>query len=1055
MTRLKPAEGRRWARARQAALLSATMLATGFHSAEAARFGIVVNPVQDPLFAGLQIPDSAPTLGMWSGMRYWPMNAIHMGLLPSGKVVSFGTASGRPDVQDGRSFAIWDPYSGLDRNSHVILPGPRRVNSFCAAQAFQADGSLLIPGGIFEDGNDRGSAVLNAAANTVTATAAQLANDRYYSTMLTLPNGQQVIVGGSYPYLGGWADPDGDIGRGWMTGMTPEVYDGNSWRSLFGANSREAFGPDFNRFWYPRAWVAPNGQVFGISSERMWYLDAAGNGSVRTLPFREAQREARTAADAPNVGPNSTAAMYEPGKIIQVGGNAYSNGDGFLSSSRATLIDINGAVPVLTETAPMSTGRSWANATVLPTGQVLVTGGSRYNDRGGGDVVLSSESWDPRTGRWSVGASGAIYRGYHSAAMLLQNGALVVAGGGAPGPVLNENAEFYYPPYLFTTVNGRAALAPRPQILSLTTNRLQYGQTMQFEFGSPNGIAQVVLIGLSQVTHSFNFTQRRYPVAFTQTDQTVSLQGPPSGNVAPPGYYQLIAIDQKGVPSPGVIIAVGQVAAPPQSTAPIFGTPATPGNGGGGGNGDTVGGGSGTGGTGGGTNPGTDPGGTGGSDGTTLKAAHSGLCLSVPAGNGNDGAAVTQQACTGSAEQLWRVRAVAGGSALVNAASGKCLDISLARQPLANGAQVYQWGCHGGANQAWTTRAQGGGNAYVSAAANLCLDVLGLSPQAGAATVAWACTGGANQTFSGSGTATGGGTGNTAGNPLRAAHSGLCLSVPAGNGNDGAAVTQQACTGSAEQLWRVRAVAGGSALVNAASGKCLDISLARQPVANGAQVYQWGCHGGANQAWTTRAQGGGNAYVSAAANLCLDVLGVSPQAGAATVAWACTGGANQTFSGGGTATGGGTGSGTGNTAGMPLRAGHSGLCLSVPAGNGNDGAAVTQQVCTGSAEQLWRVRAVAGGSALVNAASGKCLDASLERPPLANGTQVYQWGCHGGANQAWTTRAQGGGNALLMAAAPNLCLDVLGISPQAGAATVVWACTGGANQTFSSAVLTQ
>ena len=1042
MTRPSPAEGRRRARARRTALFSATMLATGLHSAEAARFGIVVTPVQDPLFAGLQVPDGAATLGMWSGVRDWPMNAIHMGLLPSGKIVSFGTANGRPDVQDGRTYAIWTPYSGLDRNSHAILPGPRRVNSFCAAQAFQADGSLLIAGGIFEDGTDKGSSILNVAANTVTATAAQLANDRYYSTMLTLPNGQQVIVGGSYPYLGGWADPKGDIDRGWMTGMTPEVYDGTRWRSLFGANSRDAFGPDFNRFWYPRAWIAPNGQVFGISSEKMWYLDTAGNGSVRTMPFREAQRDARTATEAPNVGPSSTAAMYAPGKIIQVGGNTYSNGEGFLASSRATLIDINGANPVVTETAPMSAGRSWANATVLPTGQVVVTGGSKYHDQDGDNAVLSSETWDPKTGRWSVGASGAVYRGYHSSAMLLQNGALIVAGGGAPGPVANENAEFYYPPYLFTTVNGRTALAPRPQILSLTTNRLQYGQTMQFEFGSPNGIAEVVLVGLSQVTHSFNFTQRRYPVAFTQTDQTVSLQGPPSGNVAPPGYYQLIAIDRKGVPSPGVIIAVGPVAAPPQSTTPIFGTPAAPG--GGSGTGDTAGGGTGTGG---GTNPGTDPGtgsgGSGGTDGVPLKAAHSGLCLAVSAGNTADGAAVTQQPCTGGAEQLWRVRAVTGGSALVNAASGKCLDVSMARLPIGNGTQVvYQWGCHGGPNQSWTTRAQGGGNAYVSVAANLCLDVLGVAPQAGAGVGVWACTGEAHQTFSNGGIP----TGATAGLPLKAGHSGLCLAVPAGNGNDGAAVTQQACTGAAEQLWRARAVAGGSALVNAASGKCLDVTMARLPIGNGAQVYQWSCHGGPNQAWTARAQGAGNAYVSVAANLCLDVLGVAPQAGAGVGVWACTGQTHQTFSGSGTATG---------TAGIPLRATHSGLCLSVPAGNGNDGAAVTQQPCTGAAEQLWRVRAVAGGSAFVNAASGKCLDVSLARQPIPNGAQVYQWGCHGGPNQAWTTRAQGGGNALITAAAADLCLDVLGIAPQAGAGVGVWACTGQTHQTFSSAALTQ
>ncbi|KMO25413.1 galactose oxidase early set domain-containing protein, partial [Methylobacterium aquaticum] len=369
----------------------------------------------------------------------------------------------------------------------------------------------------------------------------------------------------SYPYQGGWGDPQGSIDKGLMTGMTPEIFDGNGWRSLFGAKSRDAFGPDNNRFWYPRAWVAPNGKVFGISADKMWFLDATGNGSVTAMNFKEPQRNANSATDAPNVGPNSAAVMFDTGKILQVGGNAYSNGEGFLSSSRASVIDITSGAPVVTDTTPMTYGRGWANATVLPTGQVAVTGGSKWNDRGDGDTVLQSEIWDPKTGRWSLGASGGVYRGYHSTAVLMQNGALLIAGGGAPGPVNNQNVEVFYPPYLFATVNGKTALAPRPQIVSLSTVQLQHGQAMQVEINSQNGLSQVVLVGLSTVTHSFNSGQRRYVAAFTQAGTAVTVQAPPSANVAPPGYYQLVAIDQKGVPSPGVIVALGNgVAAPSQ-----------------------------------------------------------------------------------------------------------------------------------------------------------------------------------------------------------------------------------------------------------------------------------------------------------------------------------------------------------------------------------------------------------------------------------------------------------------------------------------------------------
>ena len=878
-------------RQRRNALLSATMLATGLSGpAQAAMYGIVVNQVQDPLLSGLSIPATAPTQGMFSPVKDWPMNAITLGLLPSGKVVSFGSPGGSPQVQDGRTFDIWDPTAGLGAG-HVTLQGIVGVNSFCGAQAFQADGSLLVSGGIFDNGNDKGSVVLNSQGSAVTALTAKFANDRYYATMITLADGRQLIMGGSYPYNGGYADPQGSIDKGYMTGMTPEIYGGGKWSSLFGASSRDAFGPDNNRWWYPRAWVAPGGKVFGLTSEKMWLLDASGTGAVTAWAFKQAQRSASSAADAPNVGPTSTAVMYDTGKVLQVGGNSYDNSNGFLASSLATTVDVNGATPAVAETAPMNFGRAWANATVLPTGQVAVTGGSLNNNQDGANAVLRSETWDPRTGKWSLGASGAVYRGYHSSAILMQNGALLVAGGGAPGPVNNRNAEVYYPPYLFTASGGTATLAPRPSIVSLASVTPAYGQSLAFELTSANGLSQVVLVGLSQVTHSFNSTQRRYVASFTQSGQGVSAQMPASGAIAPPGYYQLVAIDRNGVPSPGVIVGLGGVTAPVQ-TATLVAAGGTASTGGGAGTGGT---GSGTGGTGGtgGTTGGTGTGGTTGGTlasttipvGVALKAGHSGMCLSVPAGSGADGAPITQQPCTGAAEQTWQVQLGSAGQAFVNAASGKCLDLSLAGTPAA-GTQAFAWTCNGGKNQSWTPRGQGGGNALVSAFnANLCLDVTSGSTAAGAGTIVWGCQGSPNQTFSG----------GTARIALKASHSGQCLAIPSGNGNDGAPVNQQACTGAAEQTWRVGFGNNGQTLVNAASGKCLDMSLLNTP-APGTQAFTWACNGGTNQSWLSKAQGVGSALSSVFnANLCLDVTSGSTAAGAGTIVWGCQGSPNQTF----------------------------------------------------------------------------------------------------------------------------------------------------------------
>ncbi|GJD65469.1 AbfB domain-containing protein [Methylobacterium frigidaeris] len=883
------AASRRRLRLRHATLLSATVLATGLLSpAQAAQFRVVVNQAADPLMAGLPLPDTAPAAGLWSGVKGWPMNAITLSLLPSGKVASYGTPGGNPDTQDGRTFDIWTPTQGL-AGGHVTLPGVAGVNSFCAAQSFRADGSLLISGGIFDNGNDKGSVVLNGTATGVTAAAARLANDRYYSTMLTLPNGQQIIMGGSYPYQGGWDDPQGSIDKGLMTGMTPEVYDGTRWKSLFGAKSRDAFGPDNNRWWYPRAWIAPNGKVFGITSDKMWYLDPSGNGAVTAMNFKEPQRNANSATDAPNVGPVSTAVMYDTGKILQVGGNSYDNGNGFLSSSRASIIDINGANPKVTDTNPMSVGRAWANATVLPTGQVAVTGGSKFNDRGGGDIVLQSEIWDPRTGRWSVGASGGVYRGYHSTAILMQNGALLIAGGGAPGPVANQNVEVFYPPYLFTTVNGKTALAPRPQIVSLSTAQLQHGQTLQFELTSQNGLSQVVLVGLSTVTHSFNSGQRRYVAAFTQAGNAVTVQAPASGNIAPPGYYQLVAVDQKGVPSPGVIVALGAgVAAPSQVAAPAVA------GGTGGQNGGT--GGSGSGGTGG-TGGGGGTGGTGTTAGTgaAVSLQSSNYTTSYLTNVGGTARLVVPAGASDRQQATFRqVPGLAGEG--VSFQSTTSPNQFLRHQNF----QIFQQANDGGdifkKGSTFTPRAALAGTCGCNTGTCTSYE-----------SVDWPGYYLRHQNFTFYIAKPDGGptfnqdasfcpaSGLTpTGSVLKAAHSGMCLSVAAGDASDGGAVTQQACNGSAEQTWTSTPSNGGLAYVNKASGKCLDLSLAEVP-APGSPIYQWTCHGGTNQAWTSRAQGTGNALVSVNANLCLDVLYASTQPGEKTAVWTCHGGANQTF----------------------------------------------------------------------------------------------------------------------------------------------------------------
>jgi hypothetical protein len=90
----------------------------------------------------------------------------------------------------------------------------------------------------------------------------------------------------------------------------------------------------------------------------------------------------------------------------------------------------------------MSTGRVGHTETLLPNGQVLVTGG--LGPRG---YLASTELYDPGIGAWYSAGNMANVRELHSAT-LLPTGHVLVAGGvgsGTPYYAATASAELYAP----------------------------------------------------------------------------------------------------------------------------------------------------------------------------------------------------------------------------------------------------------------------------------------------------------------------------------------------------------------------------------------------------------------------------------------------------------------------------------------------------------------------------------------------------------------------------------------------------------------------------------
>jgi Domain of unknown function (DUF1929)/CARDB len=221
----------------------------------------------------------------------------------------------------------------------------------------------------------------------------------------------------------------------------------------------------------------------------------------------------------------------------------------------AQVVDISKNPPVVTRVGNLHYTRSTGQLTLLPDGEVFANGGSaNFNDLT--TAVYQSELYNRLTGTWTLGATAAIPRLYHNSSLLLTDGSVLTAGGGAPGPVNELNAEVYYPPYLYLQ-DGSGNPAPRPTIVSAPSTALTLNQRFLVTVGANDKISKVNLIRVGADTHDFNSEQRLIPVPFTQSGTQITATLSASPELAPPGYYMLFVFNTAGVPAVAKIISIG------------------------------------------------------------------------------------------------------------------------------------------------------------------------------------------------------------------------------------------------------------------------------------------------------------------------------------------------------------------------------------------------------------------------------------------------------------------------------------------------------------------
>ncbi|MCX5379309.1 galactose oxidase early set domain-containing protein [Streptomyces sp. NBC_00091] len=490
-----------------------------------------------------------------------PDFAAHIALLPTGKVLlfSFERIETNPQKEPaptnvigernaGRAF-LWDPAKGTGGDAFkkvtppvVDMPDgthtPRPAPFFCAGHSFLPNGMLGVFGGNL-GGNGGSGAKLSLVFDPWTETWSRnqdMSTGRWYPSVVTGADGRQLIFSGQSEL--GWGTPNPVVERFPALGH-PVPHEKTDLPRNAPVDRFTADAP-FTRD-YPQLFSLRDGLVYGLGREaaEQWTFDPAD----------------ATRADLP----------ARPDGILRSYGGAVPLPGGFRGPEAALVIGGDRTDPRTFKLSggrwsvekPRAFGRTQDNTLLMPDGTLLTASGA-YDIRDYGNGLLNPNAdlkyrqleMRDTQGGWRLGPVQRLPRGYHSNALVLPDGRVMITGDELQQIAndadihddMNGTIEIYEPAYLHQ--------GPRPALDGAPSAPLAPNARFQVRTSTPDRVQRAVLLAPTTATHAVNTSQRHVELRIRQrAGEVLTLQAPPTQAAAPPGHYMLFLLDAKGVPS--------------------------------------------------------------------------------------------------------------------------------------------------------------------------------------------------------------------------------------------------------------------------------------------------------------------------------------------------------------------------------------------------------------------------------------------------------------------------------------------------------------------------
>jgi hypothetical protein len=496
------------------------------------------------------------------------VSAMHMTLHHTNRVIMFDRTDYGPSKiklpggycrKDNKDVALkvdcWAHSINFDVASSKIRPLTVQTDTWCSSGAFQADGSLTQTGG-WNDGGTSVRKIGFAGGDDWKEYPGSLAEIRWYASNQILPDGRQIVIGGRRQFNYEFVPRRAGEGAHEMP-LLAQTSDPGAENNL-----------------YPFVHLSTDGNLFIFANQDSIMFNYKTGKEVRRFPRLAGGPRNYPSSGSSVLLPITARDGYKAAEVLICGGAPAGSYQNTGAGKYTPAIQTCGRL-VITAANPqwkienMPSSRVMGDMLILPTGEILIINGAKLGTAGwhsSREPALAPVLYNPGLRRFQEMAATTIPRLYHSTALVLPDGKVLVAGsnpnqGYSFAGVMYATElriEKYSPPYLYNGYNNR-----RPQIVLIGNTNPKYGAAFKVTFkvaSAPAGVA-FHLYAPPFVTHTYSMNQRMLILGSTAPaaagGQYVStVTAPPSAVTAPAGYYLLTVING-GIPSTSAWVHIG------------------------------------------------------------------------------------------------------------------------------------------------------------------------------------------------------------------------------------------------------------------------------------------------------------------------------------------------------------------------------------------------------------------------------------------------------------------------------------------------------------------